>query len=115
MLAVRVRGILFLASAALSEKKLNELEQALHFFLRANADANMARSDVSAITENDFVSSHSGDEIGTGFAKIDENKISGARVGVEAKLVQFLLEPRAQAKNALYIPLHGFAVGNRRL
>src|ERR1700722_2275029 len=82
---VAVRGILLFVSPF--EEALNEFEQTLHLFLRADADADVAGGNVPAIAKNNFVFGHAGDEIRAGGAEIDENEIPGARVGFTAEPV----------------------------
>ncbi len=81
---------------------------ALHFVLCADGDADVAGGDVSAVAEDDFVFGHGGDEIGTDFAKIDEDEISRAGIGLEAELVEFGFEPGAEAEDVFHVALHGF-------
>src|ERR1700735_1848841 len=104
-----VRGML---SSATFDEALDEFQQPLHFLPRADADANMAGGNVSAIAENDFFFGEGGDEIGTCVTEIDENKISSARVSLEAKLVQFFLKPWPRAQNVPHVALHRFGVAN---
>lgn len=97
---------------ALSEA-LDELEQALHLFLCANADADETWADVlGAVAEENAACVKLLTHLRAAGAEISEEKISGARKGFYVEFAKFFFEPGAGAKNVFDVALHYFGVAN---
>src|SRR5580693_749052 len=110
---VAVRGIRGLASAGFLEA-LDQFQEPLHLLLRADADADVTGRDVPTVAHDNLLFCEKWDQIVAIRAKINQHKVSGARVGLVAELVQLFNEPRPQTKNVFHVALHGFGIADSR-
>src|SRR5579872_535000 len=95
---------------------LDEFQEALHFFLCADGDANHAGACVfcTIAEENAFflkLQAH----LRPAGAEIREEKIAGAGIGLYVEFVKFVFKPLSRAQNVFNIELHRSRVADSRL
>src|SRR5580704_5348289 len=103
----------WLASARFLEA-LDQVQEPFHLLLRADADADVTGRDVPTVAHDNLLFCEKWDQIVAIRAKINQHKVSGARVGLVAELVQLFNEPRPQTKNVFHVALHGFGIADSR-
>src|SRR5580658_9181566 len=94
---------------------LDEFQQALHFFLCADADTHEAGTDVlRTIAKKDALRVQLLAQFRTPGAEIGQNEISGAGKSLYVELMQLFFKPGAGAQYVFHVGLHGAGVADGR-
>src|ERR1700675_3092618 len=94
---------------------LDKFQQALHFFLRADADANHAGTDIfRTITKQNTCCLQFPAHFRAARTEIGQKEIPSARIGLYAEFVKLLFEPTSRPQDVFYVELHGLGISDGR-